>query len=81
MKEEYDFSKARRRHTAQTPGKTRITIRIDNKLLDWFRDKAHALGGASYQTLINDALTEYVNACALETTLRRVIREELKAAG
>lgn len=66
-----------------TAGKTRITIRLDNVLLDWFRQRAHALGGASYQNLINDALAQHVASERepLERTLRRVIREELRKTG
>jgi Arc/MetJ family transcription regulator len=61
------------------PGKTRITIRVDDDLLEWFRKQAHAAGGGSYQTLINAALREYVGSKKepLEATLRRVLREEL----
>jgi uncharacterized protein (DUF4415 family) len=84
MKREYDFSKARRGAVVKTPpGKTRITIRLDNAVLDWFRERAHGLGGASYQGLVNDALAQYVAAARepLETTLRRVIREELRKTG
>jgi uncharacterized protein (DUF4415 family) len=84
MKKEYDFSKAKRGPIVPIPpGKTRITIRIDNALLDWFRAQAHAAGGASYQALINDALTQFVASTRepLESTLRRVIREELRKAG
>jgi uncharacterized protein (DUF4415 family) len=82
MKREYDFSKAKRGPVVSAgTGKTRITIRLDNSVLAWFREQAHAAGGASYQTLINDALKQRVAAARepLETTLRRVIREELKA--
>jgi uncharacterized protein (DUF4415 family) len=43
-----------------TPGKTRITVRIDDDLLAWFRSQVHAAGGGNYQTLINRALREYV---------------------
>jgi uncharacterized protein (DUF4415 family) len=84
MKNEYDFSKAKRGPVVPVEaGKTRITIRLDNKTLDWFRQKAHEAGGASYQTLVNDALAKYVAATQepLEGTLRRVIREELRKAG
>jgi hypothetical protein len=37
-------------------------------------------GGGNYQTLLNDALRDYVQSEAepLEDTLRKVIREELK---
>jgi uncharacterized protein (DUF4415 family) len=41
------------------PGRTRISIRLDNTLLDYFRDAVHKAGGGSYQTLINEALRDY----------------------
>lgn len=85
MKDEYNFGQGKRGAVvAAPPGKTRITIRLDDDLLDWFRKQAHAVGGASYQTLINTALREYVGTKRepLEATLRRVLREELpRAAG
>ncbi len=84
MKREYDFSKAKRGAVVKTrPGKTRITIRLDNALLEWFRQRAHVLGGASYQNLINEALAQHVASAhePLESTLRRVIREELRKTG
>lgn len=84
MKNEYDFSGAKRGPVVKTkPGKTRITIRLDNTVLAWFREQAHAAGGASYQSLINDVLAGHVAAGRepLERTLRRVIREELRKAG
>ncbi len=83
MKRSYDFSKAKRGPVVATPpGKTRITIRIDDDVLEWFRAQVHAAGGGNYQTLINKALREYVESKAesLEDTLRRVIREELPKA-
>ena len=60
-------------------GKTRITIRLDDDLLEWFRDEADKAGGGSYQTLINEALRQHVARTRepLEETLRRVIREEM----
>jgi hypothetical protein len=63
------------------PGKTRITIRLDNEVLDWFRAQVHAAGGGNYQSLINQALVEHIGARRepLEQTLRRVLREELPA--
>ena len=67
----------------ETRGKTRITIRVDEDILDVFLKQADASGGAvGYQTLINDALRQYVEnrALKLEDTLRRIIREELRAA-
>jgi uncharacterized protein (DUF4415 family) len=87
MKQKYDFSQGKRGRIA-TPepeprGKTRITIRLDEDLLDYFLKEAEASGGAKgYQTLINAALRQHVegNAPRLEDTLRRVVREELRAA-
>jgi uncharacterized protein (DUF4415 family) len=83
MKREYDFSSARRGTVVPAQaGKTRITIRLDNEVLAWFKEQVHKAGGGNYQSLINAALHEHVEARreALETTLRRVIREELKRA-
>ena len=64
-------------------GKTRVTIRLDDDLLDWFRNEVDRAGGGNYQTLINLALRDFVNQSRepLESTLRRVLREELKRAG
>ena len=81
MKKEYDFSQAQRGAVVRIPpGKTRITIRLDDDILDWFRAQVHDLGGGNYQTLINIALREYVQQRQepLEVILRRVIREELR---
>lgn len=81
MNKEYDFSQGRRGALDPTPlGKTRITIRLDNDVLQWFRNRVHAAGGGNYQTLINLALREHVQQHKepLEDTLRRVMREELQ---
>ncbi len=80
MKKEYDFSKGKRGAVATPePGKTRITIRLDNEILDWFRDKVNSQGGGNYQTLINLALKEYISQDQpLPEIIRQVIREELK---
>jgi uncharacterized protein (DUF4415 family) len=81
MNREYDFSRGKRGSVLEPPpGKTRITIRLDEDILDWFRGQVHAAGGGNYQTLINDALREYMTEKRepLEDTLRRVVREELK---
>jgi len=80
MKREYDFSKARRGPVVPVPtGKTRITIRLDDDVLNWFRKQVHAAGGGNYQTLINNALREFIRhpGQPLEDTIRRVLREEL----
>ena len=78
MKKNYDFSKARRGPVIRTPrGKTRITIRIDDDVLEWFRKQVHAAGGGNYQTMMNRALREHMEGQVepLEDTLRRVLRE------
>ncbi len=82
MKSEYNFSKGKRGAVVPAPkGKTRITIRIDDDILEWFRGEVEAAGGGNYQTLINQALREYVRQQQqpLEEILRRVVREELAA--
>lgn len=83
MKKEYNFSKGKRGAIVPVPNaKTRITIRIDDDILDWFRSEVEAAGGGNYQTLINQALREYLNQQQqpLEELLRRVVREELQSA-
>jgi len=84
MEDEYDFSQGKRGAIEPTPpGKTRITIRLDDDVLAWFREQVHLAGGGNYQTLINDALREYIQQRRepLEETLRRVLREELERIG
>ena len=83
MKKEYNFSKGKRGAVVPVPkGKTRITIRIDDDILDWFRSEVDAAGGGNYQTLINNALREYITRQQepIEVILRRVVREELQSA-
>ena len=79
MKDEYDLTHAVRGPAVPTPGKTRITIRLDDEVLEWFRQKVHAMGGGNYQTLMNAALRDHIarEQEPLENTLRRVLREEL----
>ena len=80
MKREYDFSQGERgAPIAGSPGKTRITIRLDDDILAWFKQAAHDQGGGNYQTMINAALRAQIDTRKehLEQTLRRVIREEL----
>lgn len=87
MKKEYDFSGGRRGAVEPIPpGKTRITIRLDNDVLDWFRDQVEMAGGGNYQTLINQVLRDHIarqqvrterHNEPLEVMLRRVLREEL----
>jgi uncharacterized protein (DUF4415 family) len=78
---EYDFGQAEQGAVVKPlPGKTRITIRLDTDVLNWFRHQVHEAGGGNYQTLINEALREYIRYRdeMLESVLRRVIREELE---
>ena len=83
MRNEYDFSNSKRGPVV-TPatGKTRITIRLDDEILEWFKNRVDATGGGNYQTLINSALRHHIEheAEPLEDTLRRVVREELRSA-
>ena len=84
MRKEYDFSQGKRGPVDPVqPGKTRITIRIDTDLLNWFREQVNARGGGNYQTMMNEALRAYIRHQdqTLEETLRKVIREELQAQG
>jgi uncharacterized protein (DUF4415 family) len=82
MKREYDVSKAKRGPVVPTPkGKVRVTIRLDDDVLAWFRTQVERPGGGNY-SLINDALRQHISRSRerLEDTLRRVIREEIKRA-
>lgn len=80
MKRQYDFSKARRGPVVpSTPGKTRITIRLDNDVIEHFQDIVDRAGGGNYQTLINNALREHIRGTRLETVVRRAVREEVGA--
>jgi len=79
MKKSYDFSRGRRGPVVPIPpGKSRITIRLDDDLLEWFRVQVDSAGGGNYQTLINTALRQYVEQRreSVEATVRRVVREE-----
>ena len=84
MKKKYDFSKGARGAVVPLPaGKTRVTIRLDTDILEWFRNQVNEAGGGNYQSLINQSLRDFVNRSRepLEKTLRRVIREEIRRAG
>ncbi len=85
MRKEYDFSKAKRGAVIASPGKTRITIMLDDDLIEYFRDKAEAQG-TGYQTMINATLRATVADAQGESAeekpltvaaLRKVLREEL----
>ena len=83
MRKEYDFSKAKRGAVvAPAKGKTRITIRLDDDVLEWFKNRVDEAGGGNYQSLINSALREHIRSTEepLEKTLRRILREELRKA-
>lgn len=83
MKKEYDFSKAKKGAVvSRDPSKVRITIRLDADIINHFKEQVHQSGGGNYQTLINEALREYLqkgNFSLNESVLRKVIREELQA--
>jgi uncharacterized protein (DUF4415 family) len=83
MRKEYDFAKGKRGSVVAVPkGKKRITIRLDDELVAWFKRRVHEAGGGNYQSLINAALREHTRRTdePLERTLRRVVREELRKA-
>jgi len=83
MRKEYDFSKGKRGAVVPQPGKTRITIYLDDQVLEEFRDRADA-AGRGYQTMINEALRQYLGKSREPVdadTLRRIVREELRQAG
>jgi hypothetical protein len=81
MRAEYDFSKAKRKALLPAKGKTRITIYLDDATLSEFRERAEQ-AGTGYQTMINEALKEYLantgDKPVTESILRRVIREEIR---
>jgi uncharacterized protein (DUF4415 family) len=79
MKAEYDFSKGKRGAVIPQKGKTRISIFIDNAVLDAFRARAEK-AGTGYQTMMNEALRQYLSDAEqpiTETILRNVLREEI----
>ena len=80
MREDYDLHGAKRDAVVNETGKRRITIMLDSDILAAFRERA-ADTGRGYQTLINQALRDYLTNCELEDTLRRVVREELRETG
>ena len=83
MKKAYDFTNGKRGPVLPQRGKTRITIHIDTEILDAFRDRADA-AGRGYQTMINEALREYLGHTGpgvSAETIRRIVREELRKTG
>lgn len=79
MRAEYDFSKGKRGAVIQQKGKTRISIFIDNAVLDEFRARAEK-AGTGYQTMMNEALRKYLfeaDQPLTEKGLRYILRQEL----
>ena len=79
MRAEYDFSKGKRGAVIPQKGKTRISIFIDNAVLDEFRARADR-AGTGYQTMMNEALRNYLSEAdqpITEKTLRQVLRQEM----
>ena len=77
-----DFSKAKRGPVIKPePGKTKISIRLDNVVLEYFRDLVGKAGGGNYQSMINDVLLEHIHRSTTLDAVRQVVREELAAYG
>jgi uncharacterized protein (DUF4415 family) len=77
-----DFSRAKRGAVVKPePGKTKISIRLDNVVLHYFRSLVDKEGGGNYQTLINEALLEYVHRRSTLDVVRQAVREELAPYG
>lgn len=75
-----DFSTAKRGPVIPSePGKTKISIRIDNAVLDHFRAQVERVGARNYQTLMNDALVAYIEQRSVIDAVPEVVREELSA--
>ena len=81
MKKVYDFSKGKRGAIVATPGKTRITIYVDDAVIKRFKAQSEKTG-KGYQTLINEALKSYLGLTEQPITqelVRKIVREELAA--
>lgn len=75
-----DFSRAKRGAVIKVDsGKTKISIRLDNRVIEHFRAIVEKAGGGNYQTLINDALVAYIQQGSVLDAVRRVVREEISA--
>jgi uncharacterized protein (DUF4415 family) len=83
MKAEYDFSRGKRGAVMPTRGKTRITIYLDDAILDRFKAESQR-AGKGYQTLINEALGQHSSTAAeppvTARQVREIVREELQKA-
>jgi uncharacterized protein (DUF4415 family) len=85
MRKEYDFTHAKRANEiphlvqlqAEQSGKSRITIRLDNETLAFFKARAE-VGGGNYQSLINEALKQFAQGLTLADVVRNTIRDELR---
>ena len=74
---EIDFARAKRGAVVPLePGKTKISIRLNNTVLEYFRAVVENAGGGNYQTLINDALVAHTQQQSLLEAVRQVVREE-----
>jgi hypothetical protein len=83
MKREYDFSNAKHGPVIPAPKRKKsVTIRLDEGVVAWLRSQVEKAGGGNYQTLMNDALRQYIARARgpLAETLRRVIKEETRPA-
>ena len=73
-----DFTQGRRGAVIKAePGKTKISIRLDNRVLEHFRRVVEQAGSASYQTLINDALLAQIQQESMLSAVRQAVREEI----
>jgi uncharacterized protein (DUF4415 family) len=77
---EIDFTHAKRGPVIPAePGKTKISIRLDNRILDYFRSIVEKAGGGNYQTLINDVLMAYIQQQSMLDAVRQAVREEFQS--
>jgi uncharacterized protein (DUF4415 family) len=77
-----DFSRAKRGSVVKPePGKTKISIRLDNATLEYFRAVVERAGGGNYQSLINEALLAHIHQRSMLEAVRQVVKEELSGAG
>ena len=73
-----DFSSAKRGPVIPIEaGKTKISIRIDNAVIDYFRGQVEQANSGNYQTLMNDALVAFIQQKSVIDAVRQVVREEL----
>ena len=79
---EIDFSRAKRGPVVKPePGKTKISIRLDNTVLEYFRAAVQRAGGGNYQSLINEALLSHIHQRSMLEAVRQVVKEELSGSG